>query len=618
MAYTDGFGSQENEVTYPKMRYPNGEGPWADWSDVTGAYKVKARYLTHDESDVELLLEGGKKTRMARAKLAKAIETELAKRPILTRRPDEVEFDVSKVDYESLPAWTQFGADRPPISRELFQLGRPRSQPKLHPTTLEIPLSKLGAIDAVVPVGGEQGWIAIGVSPTPGVAGEPASLQWLSTRSRSLQPGPKFFEGEVVLSYSAEQQRLLTAEGLDLRGSATRFCTYRIAPGEKKAKPEWKWSVPKLSFFSSKNELTAEFVGEDRILIGYGATVTLWNMTKRQAEYAVPSTHAEINLSPDHRYFGTNQYSRSVVVDTATGLPVAQFDYPSGKFSRDGRYLLGVGNFSSTLIDLTQPVEPISMHVLAEPAAATEPVGSPSLIGSKWFSDGSRIWDLDKRLPVWTYAVGDLTSRTQTIVDDKLMVTAIRNQADGKQSFFMSVTEIPHPAAIAAIAKITPTELYLLRPDARVRIDNSVQDPRMLIGIRKAIAAARWVEDPSSAIVIKASAGNGPRVTTTFSRSRFGGSGSDESVSVSPWLQRVSIEFQQQSVWATGQGGLPAIMVIRDDSTLQQEANKYTQPAYTLFEELQFPDKVLAPKWKYGFGTTLITPQGLIDHPVAP
>ncbi len=46
VSYTDSFGKQEREVEYAKMRYPNGEGPWADWIDSTGYHKIKAGYHT--------------------------------------------------------------------------------------------------------------------------------------------------------------------------------------------------------------------------------------------------------------------------------------------------------------------------------------------------------------------------------------------------------------------------------------------------------------------------------------------------------------------------------------------------------------------------------------------
>ncbi len=283
VSYTDSFGKQEKEVEYAKMRYPNGEGPWTDWIDSTGNHRIKARYITHDETHVELLAESGKRIRLAREKLAESIESQLALRPILTRRPDEVDFDMSKVDYSNIPSWTDFGSKSPEVLSTSLSLEAASPDPTIHEMTMTSIPNNLGSIDLVVAAGGDEGWIALGTSPAKDGPKQPASLHWFSTKSRTLQPGPKFFEGEILLGYSPSQNRLLTAEGLDLSGSATRFCTYRLSPGDKTAKAEWKWSVPKLSFFSSKNDLTARFVGEDRVLLGYGATVTLFDLKKKEA-----------------------------------------------------------------------------------------------------------------------------------------------------------------------------------------------------------------------------------------------------------------------------------------------------------------------------------------------
>ncbi len=237
VSYTDSFGKQEKEVEYAKMRYPNGEGPWTDWIDSTGNHRIKARYITHDETHVELLAESGKRIRLAREKLAESIESQLALRPILTRRPDEVDFDMSKVDYSNIPSWTDFGSKSPEVLSTSLSLEAASPDPTIHEMTMTSIPNNLGSIDLVVAAGGDEGWIALGTSPAKDGPKQPASLHWFSTKSRTLQPGPKFFEGEILLGYSPSQNRLLTAEGLDLSGSATRFCTYRLSRATKQPKP---------------------------------------------------------------------------------------------------------------------------------------------------------------------------------------------------------------------------------------------------------------------------------------------------------------------------------------------------------------------------------------------
>ncbi len=202
------------------------------------------------------------------------------------------------------------------------------------------------------------------------------------------------------------------------------------------------------------------------------------------------------------------------------------------------------------------------------------------------------------------------------MVGDKLLTVATHYVQDRINNLCISVITIPHAASVGSIRDVSDDELYLLRSGVKVKIDPSITESKILNGIRRAMAAANWKEDPQSSIIIKASAKNGPSVSQTYSSSRFSGAG-QETVSVAPWLQSLTIEYQSQPVWGTSQGGVPSIMVVRGGNSIQQEAQKYADPSYTLFEELVLPVRVLAPKWKNGFGTTQITPSGLKDVPVA-
>ncbi len=305
------------------------------------------------------------------------------------------------------------------------------------------------------------------------------------------------------------------------------------------------------------------------------------------------------------------------MVDANTGQPVAKNDhYKSGHFSRDGRYLLSSSNFSGALFDLQNRSEVFPIEFQSNPGVPQMITGSPTAIDNAWFCDGQRLWDLQRKLLIWTYDLQGLSRHTQTMVGDKLLTVATHYVQDRINNLCISVITIPHAASVGSIRDVSDDELYLLRSGVKVKIDPSITESKILNGIRRAMAAANWKEDPQSSIIIKASAKNGPSVSQTYSSSRFSGAG-QETVSVAPWLQSLTIEYQSQPVWGTSQGGVPSIMVVRGGNSIQQEAQKYADPSYTLFEELVLPVRVLAPKWKNGFGTTQITPSGLKDVPVA-
>lgn len=610
----------EADAKYEDMRYPNNEGPWADWTDISGKHKVKARYLTHDATHVYLLLQGDKRIRLERSKLAAEIEEQLALRAIVARRPDEVEFDVSGVDFEDLPSWIGYGTDAPAPDSSLASSLTSYSRPSLSNGHFRVPLETSGKIDAAILVDGSDGWLAVGITPETIDASHPVSLEWVNLISQDRLPGPNFFEGEVIIGYSAAQRRLLTAEGLDVRGSASRFCTYRLEPGSDTAKPEWKWSVPKVRFYSYRDQMNASFVGQDRILIGYGGTLTMWNMATKTAEYVIPSKESEMHFSPDRRHFVTNQFSHAVVIETESGKPAADVKrHSTARFTQDGNHLAARGSFSELLLNLqTGESQKITGGYRSRYATGST---DPSVIDQRWLSTGTQLFDLERDWLIWTEGYQDLEPVTRQVIDDKILAVGQHQGVDGIE-LIIGVTDAVNSTAVQRISTITEEELYVLRPGVRVRIDSAVSDPRIRTGIERAIAAAGWQQDPSAEIVIEASAHRGKRETRTYSESRyarFGRSGvgiETQTISATPWIQSISVKLGQQRLWGTGRGGIPGFLSVREGESLQAEVQKCEREDYSLFQDFELPDKVMAAKWNNGFGTTSLTPNGFIDQPV--
>lgn len=159
--------------------------------------------------------------------------------------------------------------------------------------------------------------------------------------------------------------------------------------------------------------------------------------------------------------------------------------------------------------------------------------------------------------------------------------------------------------------------------DKRTKFDGTqlVSDQRILAGIRRAAGQWNWRIDNTSDIVINASAALGKSETNTYERSRFGfGSRGQESsqqtVTVTPWIQSVSITQNGQSLWGTSSGGVPTFLSIRENDSLQEKLNESSKASYELFNTFTFPERVIAPKYRNGVGTSTITPTGLVDKPV--
>lgn len=625
--------TQSANYKYKDMRYPNGEGPWADWKDITGKHEVKARYLTHDETDVYLLREGNQKIKLPRSKLAATIEAELAKREIITRRPDEVEFSTAGVNFKSLPSWTSFGTNLGENPNGVLSSIGGISTAKLQDAFFHVELPRVGKIgpvfyidDAPTPM------LCVVVTPEKQDAFNPISLYWIDLTTHAFSPGPNFFEGEIILGYSAAQQRLITAEGLDLRNSASRFCSYRLPPGSRTAKPEWKWAVPEMSFVSSREDLSAKFVGDEQVLIAYGSAVTMWNMATRRAEYVLPTSYNEFSLSPDGKFFFTNQFSHAAVIDTATGKPVASFKGADSQFTVDGKYVASFSAFEKKLIPLdgsgskqaSTLVGPNHFDAIHRATKRAYEVDTHvALIGDKWLLRDAQLYNLERGLLSWTYSTEDLNLLLRRPIGNQCLIVGSRADNASASEIHVGIKTIPSAQNVASMASLTDEQLYVLRPGIEVRLDASALAPQIAPGVRRAIQAAGWTESASSNIVIKAVAKRGEAQTETYSISRFGSgalaSGSrDQTFTANPWFQYISVEADGRSLWGTGGGGMPHFLSISEGESLEAEVRKCEQESYSLFQSFTFPERVLAPKWSGGFGSTVLTPDGFIDRPVAP
>ncbi len=347
VAYRDDTKETEGEFKHADMRYPNGEGPWREWTDSSQKFKVIARYITHDATNVVLLNESGKQIRIERSKLSKKLQTELDAAPIITRRPDEVEFVTDSVDFGKLAAISIFD-NMSKYDGTQYPIGPGKAAPKLKEGGMGFQVFDSAKVNIATWVGTDAQLIAIGASDSSSPHVRPATLYWASLVTGKAERGPSFLPDEIFLGYSPEQQRLITAETRGTWSTPVRFCSYRLAPGEATATPEVKWSVPKASFVSSFSSTHAKFVGTDEVLIGYGGHVGMWNIPQRKLSYAISSRSQDINLSPDGNYFCTHQVFNSVLVETKTGKIVGEVDQAQrATFSDDGHFFISATHWGA-------------------------------------------------------------------------------------------------------------------------------------------------------------------------------------------------------------------------------------------------------------------------------
>ncbi len=612
------------DAKYADMRYPNGEGPWADWTDITGKHTLKARYLTHDSERVWLLREGSKKVAIERTKLAKQIEEELRRRPILARRPEEIAFDTSAVDFTKLPSNVSFGASTPPF---------PSAWMKITPTVrdadvtisngfFELPFPSGASVESrsrasskkpkvrFVPTGTAR-VICFSVTPAEISPYEATTLYWLNLETMALSAGPSFFDNEIPIGYSPDQQRLITTTGV--KDKPNRYCSYQLEPWQAIALPEKSWGVPELTYVWPKPESTITFFGESQALIGYSGTINLWDIEKGKLIYTSNSTDDYQGVSPDLKYIFTDIFFRGVVLDAATGEPVAHRSNFGGKtvFSSDGTYFAERDHWGLKFHNLNsrRTIEKVDLPSFEQFAIPDE----------EWIVTDNMLWNQERKMRVWSNSSVGLQNLHTRILGEHLLQIATDAESTATPSLYVSVSDLIFEGATTAFNTISDEELFVIRPGIRVRIDDTITHPKILPGVRRALDTYGWIEDESSDIVIKATATRAETVTREFQKTvsrmhRIDSTGGEKiTLSAAPWYQNVWIEQNKITLWQTGLGGMPFWVQGSDVASLQQAVRECEQESYSLFENVQYPEKVMAPKYKNGLGMTILSKDG-IEH----
>ena len=620
------FGEKEQEFEFEDMRFPNGEGHWREWSDSSGEFKIIARYVKRDATHVTIRKEDGQELRVEIALLSSKLRKLLSETRIIAPRPTDVTFDIPPNTFpNSIRA--SFGGSRNGAATNLPSLEeisldvsapRPEQTSQLSQGGVAFTLERGDSISAVVPVAGEEQWVAIG---THGKREDPTTLYWASPGKKSKAVGPNFFSNERILEFSGIQNRLITAEVSETWNYPTKLCSYRIEPGSSNATPEMRWEIPKPKYASRSRNVKVRLIGNDRLLMGHGTSVSMWNLASRKLEYAVNGVaKQDFWITPDEKYFAAFDTRNSLTIyDLKNGEPLARqswedFGSATACISQDGRYLV-CANRSAILVWSFREAKPVVELPLGG-LQVTD--GTPlSLLNGGWIAAGPQFYSTGLKLVVWRYDVRGVSLKHQEMVGRELLAVAMAGSYGKPKTVLVGAATVPHRDAIELMKKVDTSKLKMLEQGSRIRVDTS-GDARIVNGLRQAVQANGWIEDPSSEITLSGSAKLAEPQTLTYRVTSFGGSNpggtSEETHTVQPWVQKVEIRYQDQYAWGTSVGGVPWSVHTSGAQSLGSELSKASNQSYSLFENLSIPDEILYPRYQRGLGQTWLTASGFVDE----
>ena len=580
------WGVKNENFELKDIRYANGEGPWREWSDESGSFKIIARYLARDQTHVTVLREDKREVRVPIDRLSAPIRKLLSITPIVARRPPLVSlsggeligdvFDKSLSPQERMKQMREKSRQMRERALQRAAGGSSGSGPDLSTVTLEVgaPVSQqtirmpqgraafgIGegtTIGKVIPIGSSEGWVAISSEDDGWEDDRLTTLHWASLSTGKSVEGPKFFPDQRMLAYCPRQQRLVMNSVKGTWDEPFQLSTYRIAPGQPSAKSEITLDIPKKKNSFNREPIRAELIGANKLLFGWGGKVSLWDLEERRVLYTVSDLRSHyFRLSTDHRYFVVRDDRTSVSLhDTATGQRLGRGSWEgygsvSSCFSHDGKSLTVATNSGFHQWDLTggspRKTLPIGGIRVGDNMALAD-------VGSGWLVAGAQIYSRGLGLIAWRYDGSGVSIKHQQMLGRQMLVAGVAGGSKNR-TVLVGVATVPHDNAIEMMKEVDPDSVRMLVRGSRVRIDTSV-DSRIVTGLRGAARQNGWVEDPSSEAILTGSAGQGKTQTLTYRTMSFGfgGGGGEETHSVTPWIQTAKVVYQDKTAWSTSWG----------------------------------------------------------------
>ncbi|MGB7325216.1 MAG: SHD1 domain-containing protein [Rubripirellula sp.] len=640
------WGKKTELFELDDLRYPNGEGHWRQWDSASGDSQIMGRFMARDETHVTILREDKTEIRVAIEQLSTPLRKLLRETPVIARRPPLVELAGAGLISEtpsrtsprmSLPGANRGGGSGLDLSDLRITLGERVSQQTvaLAQGGTAFSIEPKHTIGSVIPVGGSEGWIAVGTHDSSWTSREAkilSQLHWASLTQKKSAAGPKFYPDQRFVTYSPQQRRAVVTSVRGTWSEPHQLSFYRIEAGQSTAVPEFTINIPKKKNSFNRDPVRAELIGDHQMLFGYGGMVSLWDLDQRRVIYQVGDLHSSnFQLNVDHQHFAAMSGTNTVgVYETATGQLSGQGSLEgrgdtTACFSHDGKRLVVATRSEIYRWDLigTNPVQ-------------TLPIGGVQVkrdtqladLGGGWLVAGPQLYSSGLGLIAWAYDsarnasfgrpdlrkyIDDVSIHHQQMLGTRMLVAATMGGSKGK-SALVGVASVPHRDAVEMMKQVDPESIRMLVRGSRIKIDPQAP-AQIAAGLRRAAQANGWIEDPASEATLTGSAGPGETQTMTYRTIGFGsnsGSG-EETHSVTPWIQKASVVYQDQSAWSTAVGGVPYSVHLSGDQQLGSELQKSSNASYALFDNLKVPEEIIYPKYQRGLGVTLLTIKGFVD-----
>ncbi|WP_436715725.1 SHD1 domain-containing protein [Roseiconus lacunae] len=628
------FGASTQRRTFPlhETRYPwqaKVISPVYNWKDKSGQFSVKAAVLDNDrdantvtlyrlDTNAEITVPIDKLSEVDQRRLEKI----LGNAPLKITPPPPVE--VFRTGTLSMSAGWQTETKLGGVSAD--------------PPTVEVAVPSGGAVFpkldfwdnllSVYPIGSSAGWMAAATGSGSGHGKDdfPGRLVWATIADGKVRKVQSIPHGEILVAVDPASQKVLTVGSSD--DSKSTLCVWSASPKTDKAKPIVRWISHKDSW--SGNPF-AEFVGPNLVIHRWGdSQYVVWDIEAKTAVYEVKQESffdAPPVISPGKRYLALPEDKAVRLINAADGMTLATLPIEGGRtsavaFDARGENLAVLTNNQLAIWQLGSSSEPSRYNASS--------VGSPFGQKLAWVDetsllvDGKTLFDLDRELPIWNYTpafaevVRGSGFREVTKVASGRFCYGVQLRERDFQAFVIGAVELPGDGVRDTIARVDRDKLWTLEAGSNVMIETNCgsYNAAARSGLEAAARACGWIVQPSATIVIKAEMGRSKQQTVTYEQI---GGGQSQSVTVAPYYSNVVVMDGDTRLWSTGtsSGGAPSFMWVKKDESIQSRVRETEKPDPEFFQRVEFPGKILHPRYQGGFGTSTYGKRGLIAQPLS-
>ena len=365
----------------------------------------------------------------------------------------------------------------------------------------------------------------------------------------------------------------------------------------------------------------AAFVDADHVAcVTFPKMLTVWNVPEGRAIWSMEiAIFGSPAISPGGKYLAAAVADGVVVLNALTGDTVGRLSDvggPSGtlSFRPDGAQLAALSSQRLVVWDL------VKGEIYRDIAFATDiPWTSVDwLFGGHLLAGGGTLVDLERRLQLWRYSGGAVRDANACGELGGWFWHVLADPASNQRS--LHATVIPHDDALRMAANIDPEQALAIRPGASFSLDIRVQgqpaeQQKVQQDLTNRLVAAGMTVGNNAPLVLQATTETGQ--TREISYRSFGQfDRAPEKGSVTEQISRVKILENGRTLWESFvTSGAPMHLQMKEGQTVQEALAEYQKPSLGFFSQVSLPVYLARPPEHGAYGFSQLTSQGVVNTP---